>query len=84
MNPKWKLGALFLLATLAPLWPSSAKRNGAAQEAEPDYKNNNCVSCHSRLLEPLSVVDAVRKQADGAFTKAMKVRDGSRKRIGAE
>jgi len=55
MNPKWKLGALFLLLTVALLWPSSAKLNGAAQESEPDYKNNNCVSCHSRLLEPLRV-----------------------------
>ena len=46
---------LFLLLTVALLWPSSAKLNGAAQESEPDYKNNNCVSCHSRLLEPLRV-----------------------------
>ncbi len=55
MNPKWKLGVLLLLPTLALLWPASAKRNSAAQGAEPDYKNNNCVSCHSRLLEPLRV-----------------------------
>jgi hypothetical protein len=53
MNLKWKLGVLFLLPTLITLWPASAKRKGAAQEAEPDYRNNNCVSCHSRLLEPL-------------------------------
>jgi Cytochrome c7 and related cytochrome c len=53
MNPKWKLGVLFLPLALAPLWPASAKRNGAAQEPGPDYKDNNCVSCHSRLLEPL-------------------------------
>jgi cytochrome c7-like protein len=53
MNPKWKLGVLFLPLALAPLWPVSAKRNGAAQEPGPDYKDNNCVSCHSRLLEPL-------------------------------
>jgi hypothetical protein len=44
MNPKWKLGVLFLLSALAPLWPASAERNGAAQEPGPDYKNNNCVS----------------------------------------
>ena len=55
MNPKWKLGMLFLLTTLALLWPANAKRNSAAQRAEPDYKNNNCVDCHSRLLEPLRV-----------------------------
>src|SRR6266508_5907913 len=55
MNPKWKLGALFLLLALITLCPASAKRNGAAQKAEPDYKNNNCVNCHSRLLEPLRV-----------------------------
>jgi hypothetical protein len=42
MNPKWKLGVLFLPLTLTPLWPASAKRNGAAQESEPDYKNNKC------------------------------------------
>jgi hypothetical protein len=55
MNQKWKLGALFLLPALSMLWPASAKLNSAAQKAEPDYKNNNCVNCHSRLLEPLSV-----------------------------
>jgi hypothetical protein len=55
MNPKWKLGVLFLPLVLAPLRAANAKLNGAAQRAEPDYKNNNCVSCHSRLLEPLSV-----------------------------
>jgi len=44
---------LFLPLALAPLWPASAKRNGAAQESDHDFKNNNCVSCHSRLLEPL-------------------------------
>jgi hypothetical protein len=49
------LGVLFLPLTLAPLWPLSAKRNVAAQKAELDYKNNNCVSCHSRLIEPLRV-----------------------------
>jgi Cytochrome c554 and c-prime len=55
MNPKWKLGVLFLPLALAPLWPLSSKRNDAAQKAELDYKNNNCVSCHSRLIEPLRV-----------------------------
>jgi hypothetical protein len=55
MNPKWKLGVFPLLLALTLLWPASAKLNGAAQRAEPDYKNNNCVSCHSRLLEPLRV-----------------------------
>jgi len=55
MNPKWKLGVLFLPLALAPLWSAGAKRNGAAQEPGPDYKNNNCVSCHSRLLEPLRI-----------------------------
>ena len=29
-------------------------------------------------------LDAVRKQADGAFTRGTKVRDGLRKRLGAE
>ena len=29
-------------------------------------------------------LDAVRKQADGAFTKGTKVRDGMRKRLGAD
>ncbi len=53
VNPKWRLGKLFFLLTLALLWPAAAKRNSAAQKAEPDYKNNNCVSCHSRVLEPL-------------------------------
>ena len=55
MNPKWKLGVLFLPLALASLWPASANRNGAAQGSGPEYKNNNCVSCHSRLLEPLRV-----------------------------
>jgi hypothetical protein len=55
MNPKWKLGVLFLPLALITLCPANAKWNGAAQKAEPDYKNNNCVSCHSRLLEPLRV-----------------------------
>src|SRR5262249_37497868 len=55
MNPKWKLGVLVPLPALTMLWPASAKRNGEAQEAEPDYKNNNCVNCHSKLLEPLRV-----------------------------
>ena len=55
MNPKWKLGVLFLLPALTMLWPASAKLNSAAQQTGPDYKNNNCVNCHSRLLEPLSV-----------------------------
>ena len=55
MNPKRKLTALFLLLALATLWPASAKRNSAAQEAKPDYRNNNCVNCHSRMLEPLHV-----------------------------
>jgi hypothetical protein len=55
MNAKWKLGVLFLLLALITLWPASVNLNGAAQRAEPDYKNNNCVSCHSNLLEPLRV-----------------------------
>jgi hypothetical protein len=55
MNLKWKLGVLFLPLALAPLWLADAKRSSAAQEPGPDYKNNNCVSCHSRLLEPLRV-----------------------------
>jgi nitrate/TMAO reductase-like tetraheme cytochrome c subunit len=53
MNPKRKLSALLPLSALITLWPASEKRNSAAQKAEPDYKNNNCVNCHSRLLEPL-------------------------------
>jgi hypothetical protein len=52
MNPKWLLGVLFLLLSFAPLWLANAKRNGAAQKAEPDYKDNDCVNCHSGLLEP--------------------------------
>ncbi len=40
---------------LVMLWPASAKRNIAAQDAKPDYKSNNCVNCHSRLLESLRV-----------------------------
>jgi hypothetical protein len=55
MNPKWKLGVLFLPLAVASLWPASSKLNGVAQKAEPDYKNNNCVSCHSRMLEPLRI-----------------------------
>jgi hypothetical protein len=53
MNTKRKLVALFLPLDVALLWPASAERYSAAQKAEPDYKSNNCVSCHSRLLEPL-------------------------------
>jgi hypothetical protein len=53
VNLKWKLGVFFLPLALAPFWPASAKRNGVARDPGPDYKNNNCVSCHSRLLEPL-------------------------------
>jgi hypothetical protein len=55
MNTKWKLGALFLLPALITIWPASAKLNNTAQKAEPDYKNNNCVNCHAKLLEPLRV-----------------------------
>jgi cytochrome c553 len=55
MNPKWKLVVLLLPLAVALLWPTSAKQYSAAQKAEPDYKNNNCVSCHSRQLEPLRV-----------------------------
>ena len=55
MNPKWKLGVLSLPLAVALLWPASANLNGAAQKAESDYKNNTCVNCHSRLLEPLRV-----------------------------
>jgi hypothetical protein len=55
MNPKWKLGVLFLLLAVTLLWPASAKLNGVAQKADPDYKNNNCVNCHSRQLEPLRI-----------------------------
>jgi hypothetical protein len=55
MNSKRKFGALFLLLAAAALWPSTAKRGAAAQDAKPDYKGNNCVGCHSRLLEPLGV-----------------------------
>jgi hypothetical protein len=53
MNPKMKLSVLTLLLASITLWPASAKRNAAAQEAKPDYRNNNCVNCHSQLLEPL-------------------------------
>jgi hypothetical protein len=55
MNPKWKLVVLFLPLAVTLLWPATAKQYSAAQKAEPDYKNNNCVSCHSSLLEPLRV-----------------------------
>jgi hypothetical protein len=41
MNPKWKLGVLFLPLAVASLWPVSSKLNGVAQKAEPDYKNNS-------------------------------------------
>jgi hypothetical protein len=53
MNTKMKLSALTLLLACITFWPSSAKRNAAAQEVNPDYRNNNCVNCHSQLLEPL-------------------------------
>jgi hypothetical protein len=55
MNPKRKLSALILLLAPVMLWPAGAERNGAAQETKPDYRNNNCVSCHSQMLEPLHV-----------------------------
>ncbi len=57
MNPKIKLIALTLLLASVAFWPASAKRNAAAQEAKPDYRNNNCVNCHSQLLEPLRAGD---------------------------
>jgi hypothetical protein len=31
MNPKWKLGVLFLPLALAPLWPALRSRARAAQ-----------------------------------------------------
>jgi cytochrome c554/c'-like protein len=55
MNQKWKLGVFPLLLALTILWPAGAKRNSAVQKADPDYKNNNCVNCHSRQLEPLRI-----------------------------
>src|SRR6266508_2892518 len=53
MNLKWKLGVSFLLSALVMLLPARAKWISEVQEAKPDYKNNNCVSCHSGLLDPL-------------------------------
>jgi hypothetical protein len=41
------------IAGLVPTSPGS--RNNLAQIAQPDYRNNNCVSCHSNLGEPLGV-----------------------------
>jgi hypothetical protein len=41
------------IAGLIPFF--SAPRNHLAQTARPDYKNNNCVNCHSNLAEPLHV-----------------------------
>jgi nitrate/TMAO reductase-like tetraheme cytochrome c subunit len=55
MNLKKKLSALVLVLALVTFWFAGGKRNSAAQEAKPDYKNNNCVNCHSQLLDPLHV-----------------------------
>jgi hypothetical protein len=63
MNPKRKLSALILLLAVVMLWPASAKRSSAAQEAKPDYRSNNCVNCYSqfRATKPLQFFSKARR-----------------------
>ncbi|MBI1760925.1 MAG: hypothetical protein HYR56_05745 [Acidobacteria bacterium] len=46
------LAAFFFV--LAYAWPLRTKSTHA-QTQEPDYRNNNCVNCHSTVAEPLHV-----------------------------
>jgi hypothetical protein len=55
MNERRRLSLLILLIAAGIFLPASAERNGAPQQSKPSYKDNNCVGCHSQLLEPLGV-----------------------------
>lgn len=55
MNRQRKLCLLTALLVAGMFWPVGANQSGAAQQSKPSYKNNNCVNCHSQLLEPLGV-----------------------------
>jgi hypothetical protein len=50
MNPKWKSGLLFLILFLTTLWPAGGMRNGAAQEAEPNYQKNSGLAPRSWFM----------------------------------
>ncbi len=55
MNGRKRLSLLILLIAAGIFLPASAERNGAPQQSKPSYKGNNCVGCHSQLLDPLGV-----------------------------
>jgi nitrate/TMAO reductase-like tetraheme cytochrome c subunit len=55
MNERKRLSLLILLIATGIFWSANAEQKGASQESKPSYKSNNCVGCHSQLLEPLGV-----------------------------
>ncbi len=55
LNEIRRITLLIFLIAVGIFLPASAERTGAPQEPKPSYKGNNCVGCHSQLLEPLSV-----------------------------
>lgn len=46
---------LIILGFLGVATPSTGKQGRAAQTRQASYKDNNCVGCHSKLIEPLGV-----------------------------
>jgi Cytochrome c7 and related cytochrome c/Cytochrome c554 and c-prime len=53
MNRAGKLSLLFAFSVAAAFLAAGKTRGQASQPGPPDYKNNNCVTCHAQLAEPL-------------------------------
>lgn len=53
MLKRW-ITAATLIIVMTYVWPQRS-RPALAQNQEPNYRNNNCVTCHSTMAEPLHI-----------------------------
>jgi hypothetical protein len=66
------------------LLDNGRRMNLSLNEETNEFKTTEDTLRDARVKWHTFDLDAVRKQADGAFTRGTKVRDGLRKRLGAE
>lgn len=52
---KKKLLVIAAFSIMATIWTLSKPESSSAQDSMALYKNNNCVTCHSRLMNPLAL-----------------------------
>jgi hypothetical protein len=66
------------------LLDNGRRMNLSLNEETNEFKTTEDTPREARVKWRTFDLDAVRKQAGGAFTRGMKLRDGLRKRLGAE